>query len=255
MVNRRIALSCLAAALALVPCVTAAPARAETLTVGSDTSFKPFEFTQDGKIVGFDIDLWGEIAKDLGLKYEIKSMDFNGLIPALQTKAIDVALAGMTIKDSRKAVVDFSDPYYASGLTALVKSDGSKVNSVADLHGKTIGAKGGTATIDYLKKNFADSTITSFPNIDNALLELQSGRVQAVIHDTPEMVYYAGTAGKGAVKVLAEPITSGDFYGIGFPKGSPLVAKVDADLKTIKSDGRYANIYKKWFGVAPTMIP
>ena len=253
--HRRTALSLFAAALLTTAPFAAPAARADDLIVGSDTSFKPFEFTQDGKIVGFDIDLWGEIAKDLGLKYEMKSMDFNGLIPALQTKNIDVALAGMTIKDSRKQVIDFSDPYYASGLTALIKADDGKITKVADLHGLTIGAKSGTATIDYLKKHFPDATIESFPNIDNALLELQSGRVQAVVHDTPEMVYYAGTAGKGVVKVVPEPISSGDFYGIGFPKGSPLVAKVNEDMSKIKSDGRYAVIYKKWFGVEPKQIP
>ena len=251
--NRRIVMTLFAASLTLA--VAAAPAGAAGLVVGSDTSFKPFEFTQDGKVVGFDIDLWAELAKDLGLIYEVRSMDFNGLIPALQTKAIDVALAGITIKDSRKAVIDFSAPYYASGLTALVRADDAKIKTVSDLHGKAIGAKAGTATIDYLKKNFADADVRSFPNIDNALLELQSGRVEAVIHDTPEMAYYAGTAGKGVVKLLPEPITSGDFYGIGFPKGSPLVAKVDADLKVIKADGRYAAIYKTWFGTAPTVIP
>jgi glutamine transport system substrate-binding protein len=100
-----------------------------------------------------------------------------------------------------------------------------------------------------------DVAISAFPNIDNALLELQAGRVDAVIHDTPEMVYFAATAGKGAVSVLPEPIKSGDFYGIGFPKGSDLVPKVNEDLKKIKADGRYVAIYKKWFGVEPTTIP
>ena len=253
-INRRFLLS-LCASAALGAFAMAQQARAADLIVGSDTSFKPFEFSQNGTYVGFDIDLWAEVAKDLGWKYEIKSMDFGGLIPALQTKNIDVALAGITIKDSRKQVIDFSDPYYASGLTALIKAGDTRIAKIADLKGKTVGAKAGTATIDYLKKELPDVVISAFPNIDNALLELQAGRVDAVIHDTPEMVYFANTAGKGAVNVLPEPIKSGDFYGIGFPKGSDLVPKVNEDLKKIKADGRYVAIYKKWFGSDPTTIP
>jgi glutamine transport system substrate-binding protein len=254
LISRRFLLS-LCAGAALGSSIMAQQARAADLVVGSDTSFKPFEFSQNGTYVGFDIDLWAEVSKDLGLKYEIKSMDFGGLIPALQTKNIDVALAGITIKDSRKQAIDFSDPYYASGLTALVKAGDTRITKVADLKGKTVGAKAGTATIDFLKKEYPDIVISAFPNIDNALLELQAGRVDAVIHDTPEMVYYAGTVGKGAVSVLAEPIKSGDFYGIGFPKGSDLVPKVNEALKKIKTDGRYVAIYKKWFGIEPTAIP
>ena len=72
--------------------------QAKELVVGCDTNFMPFEFKQDGKYVGFDIDLWAAIAKDLKLEYKLQPMDFNGLIPALQTGNIDAAIAGMTIK-------------------------------------------------------------------------------------------------------------------------------------------------------------
>src|SRR3546814_7712260 len=78
----------------------------EELVVATDTAFVPFEFKDGDKYVGFDIDLWDAIAKDLGLEYELQPMDFNGIIPALQTKQVDVALAGITIKDERKKVID-----------------------------------------------------------------------------------------------------------------------------------------------------
>ena len=79
--------------------------------------------------------------------------------------------------------------------------------------------------------------------------------MDAVVHDTPEIAYYVETAGKSLVQAVPDPISSGDFYGIGFPKGSPLVAKVDADLKKIKADGRCQAIYKKWFGTEAATIP
>jgi glutamine transport system substrate-binding protein len=227
----------------------AATARAETLIVACDTAFVPFEFKQGGKYVGFDIDLWDEIAKDLGLSYKLQPMDFNGILPALQTKNVDVALAGITIKDERKKVIDFSDGYYDSGFMLMVPVD-SAVKGASDLKGKSLAIKTGTSAADYAKTNFAGTELRQFPNIDNAYLELATGRVDAAMHDTPNVMYYAATAGKGKVKVVGTQMMAHQ-YGIAFPKGSPLVAKVNAALAKIKADGRYDDIYRKWFGSAP----
>ncbi|WP_420956003.1 glutamine ABC transporter substrate-binding protein GlnH [Burkholderia gladioli] len=227
-------------------------AHAETkeLVVGTDTSFMPFEFKQGDKYVGFDLDLWAEIAKDQGWKYKIQPMDFAGLIPALQTQNIDVALSGMTIKEERRKAIDFSDPYYDSGLSAMVRADNTSIKSIDDLNGKVIAAKTGTATIDWIKAHLKPAEIRQFPNIDEAYLALEAGRVNAAMHDTPNVLYFVNTAGKGKVKTAGAPVT-GDKYGIGFPKGSPLVQKVNEELKKIKADGRYATLYKKWFGSEP----
>ena len=102
-------------------------AQAQTLVVATDTAFVPFEFKQGDKYVGFDIDLWDAVAKEIGASYKLQPMDFNGILPALQTKNVDVALAGITIKDERKKVIDFSDGYYDSGFMLMVPA-GSKVN-------------------------------------------------------------------------------------------------------------------------------
>ncbi|TGQ20511.1 transporter substrate-binding domain-containing protein, partial [Mesorhizobium sp. M00.F.Ca.ET.220.01.1.1] len=96
------------------------PALADDLIVATDTAFVPFEFKEGDKYVGFDIDLWAAIAKDIGVTYTLQPMDFNGIIPALQTKQVDVGLAGITIKDERKKVIDFSDGYYDSGFLLMV---------------------------------------------------------------------------------------------------------------------------------------
>ena len=222
----------------------------EALTVGTDTSFMPFEFKQGDKYVGFDIDLWAEIAKDLHLTYKLQPMDFAGLIPALQTHNIDVALSGMTIKEERRKVIDFSDPYYDSGLAAMVRVDDTAVRSIDDLNGKVIAAKTGTATIDWIKAHLKPKEIRQFPNTDEAYMALEAGRVDAAMHDTPNVQFFVNTAGKGKVKVAGTPV-SGDKYGIGFPKGSPLVSQVNEELKRIKADGRYATLYRKWFGAEP----
>jgi len=227
-------------------------ARAETLLVACDTAFVPFEFKQGDQYVGFDIDLWKEIAKDTKLDYKLQPMDFNGILPALQTRNVDVALAGITIKEERKKIVDFSDGYYDSGFTLMVPA-ASTIKGAEDLKGKSLAIKTGTSAADYAKANFAGTELRQFPNIDNAYMELATGRVDAAMHDTPNVLYYIHTVGKGRVKAVGQQMMAQQ-YGIAFPKGSPLVPKVNAALAKIKADGRYAAIYKKWFGTEPTKL-
>jgi glutamine transport system substrate-binding protein len=243
------AISHLVSVAVLATFILTQPGRSEDLVVATDTAFVPFEYKEGDKYVGFDIDLWDEIAKDLGVTYTLQPMDFNGIIPALQTKQVDVALAGITIKDERKAVIDFSDGYYDSGFLLMVPAD-STIKGPEDLAGKTLAVKTGTSATDYAKENFKDTELRQFPNIDNAYLELQTGRVDAAMHDTPNVLYYIATAGGGKVKAVGTQMMAHE-YGIAFPKGSELVAKVNEALKTIKSDGRYSAIYKKWFGAEP----
>jgi glutamine transport system substrate-binding protein len=243
------ALAKLASAVVATALLVSQPVLADDLIVATDTAFVPFEFKEGDKYVGFDIDLWAEIAKDIGVTYKLQPMDFNGIIPALQTKQVDVALAGITIKDERKQVIDFSDGYYNSGFLLMVPID-STVKDAKDLAGKTLAVKTGTSATDYAKENFKETELRQFPNIDNAYLELQTGRVDAAMHDTPNVLYYVAKAGGGKVKAVGTQMMAHE-YGIAFPKGSELVAKVNAALKTIKADGRYNTIYKKWFGTEP----
>src|SRR5690606_22992317 len=234
------------AGLALTLALPMTQASAKDLIVATDTAFVPFEFKQDGKYTGFDIQLWEAIAKQAGLKYRLQPMDFNGIIPGLQTRNVDVALAGITIREDRAKVIDFSEPYYESGLAILVAND-STIQNAKDLEGKMVAVKIGTATVDYMKANVPSAKLTLYPNIDNASLELATGRVDAVVHDTPNVQYYAKTAGNGKVKVVGS-LQSGDFYGIAFTKGSELVPVVNKALAELKANGTYDKIYETWFG-------
>ncbi|TMV04644.1 glutamine ABC transporter substrate-binding protein GlnH [Brucella haematophila] len=236
---------------AVIAAMSIGAAKAEDLVVATDTAFVPFEFKQGDKYVGFDIDLWDAIAKDLGVTYKLQPMDFNGIIPALQTKQVDVGLAGITIKDERKQVIDFSDGYYDSGFLLMVPAD-STIKGAQDLKGKTVAIKTGTSAADYAKANFKDTELRQFPNVDNAYMELQTGRVDAAMHDTPNILYYINTAGGGKVKAVGEQMMAQQ-YGIAFPKGSDLVAKVNVSLAKLKQDGSYTAIYKKWFGTEPKL--
>lgn len=224
-------------------------ALADKLVVATDTAFVPFEFMQDGEYVGFDIDMWNMIAEELELEFDLRPMDFGGIIPGLQTGQVDVALAGITIRADRAEVIDFSDGYYDSGFMIMVPVD-SDVQGADDLAGKTLAVRTGTSAADYARDNFTDTELRLFPNIDNAYLELRTGRVDAAMHDTPNVLYYINTAGDGQVKAVGAQMMAHQ-YGIGFPKGSELVEPVNQVLANMREDGRYDEIYMKWFGTTP----
>ncbi|MFW5791252.1 MAG: glutamine ABC transporter substrate-binding protein GlnH [Desulfohalobiaceae bacterium] len=227
-------------------------AQAKKLVVAHDTNFMPFEFKdpKTGKYVGFDIDMWKMIAEDLGLEYELQPMDFNGLIPALQSGNIDVAIAGMTIKSERAKVVDFAYPYYDAGLMILVNKDEQDIKVLEDLEGKIVATKLGTTSEDFVKKNAKADQVKLYPNIDGAYMELASGGADAVLFDSPAVMYYAQTAGEDKVKVVG-PLYMGQSYGIAFPKGSELRDDVTVSILKLMETGKYDELYKKWFGTVP----
>lgn len=140
--------------LALVACSASFAAMAQDkLTIGVDTAFVPFEFKKGDKYVGFDIDLWDAIAKKMHVSYELRPMDFSGLIPGLQSRNLDVAMAGITITDARKQVIDFSNGYYNADLLIAVKKVDNGITRFSDLAGKKVGLKQGTAAASFMKKN------------------------------------------------------------------------------------------------------
>ncbi|WP_321371693.1 glutamine ABC transporter substrate-binding protein [uncultured Desulfuromusa sp.] len=229
--------------------ITVGTVHAKTLIVGVDANFRPFEFkNEQGEFTGFDVQLWDAIAKDLGLDYKWQTMDFNGLIPALQSKSIDAAIAGMTIKSAREEVVDFSYPYYDAGLVILVKADNNNIKSIGDLKGKKVATKLATTSVDFLKsKGVTDLKL--LPNTDNLFMELLIGGVDAVLFDSPPLMYYAKNQGQGKVKVVG-PLYQGQSYGIAFPQGSTLREKVSITLLKFKENGTYDTLYKRWFGTS-----
>lgn len=223
----------------------------EKLLVGTDTAFVPFEFKENGKYTGFDVDLWDAIAKKLGVDYELRPMDFNGIIPALQTKNIDVAIAGIGITEPRKKAIDLTDGYYDADLLIAVPSDNTQIKKFSDLAGKRVGVKQGTVGATYMKAN-VKATYIEFPNIDNAYLDLRVGHLDAVVHDSPNVMYYVKVAGDGKVKVTGtDDSVLPQQYAIGLPKKSVYTARINQAIRDLKSDGTYRKIYVKWFNQEP----
>lgn len=230
---------------------TLAHAQDTTLKAVTDPSFVPFEMMdQDsGEMVGFDMDILHEIADRAGFDIDLDTMDFNGIIPAVQTGNVDLAIAGITITDERQQIVDFSDPYYDSGLRILVADD-SDVETLDDLAGKRIGTKIGSTSYDYLQQELGDDAeITPYPGSSDMYMALMGGNVDAVFYDAPNVGYFAQTRGQGRVKTVG-PLYEGQQYGIAFAKGSDWVEPANEALEAMREDGTYDEIHKKWFGEA-----
>ena len=226
-------------------------AEKQTLKVGTDTNYVPFEFLdqETGEYVGFDIDLMDAIAEEIDFDYELKPMDYNGLIPALQTNNLDIAIAGITINEERKATIDLTDPYYDAGTAVLVREDEKEITEIDDLAGKVVAAKQGTSSYDAVMELDGIKEVVPFPNIDQAYMELDKGSADAVVFDLPALLYYINTGGQGKAKVI-DGLLEGQTFGIGLPKGSPLTAEINLALEKIKEDGTYDELHEKWFGEA-----
>lgn len=218
----------------------------QTIKVAADTTFPPFESEKDGKVQGFDIDMINAIAKQENLNVELSTMQFTGLIPALQAQSVDVAVAGITIKKSRLVQVDFSNAYYKSGLSVLTKTN-SPIQSVDDLKTKLVATKKGTSSVDLLKaKGIPEANIKQFDNITDAYSALGSGGADAVVFDNPVNLDYANTHKE--VHVVGGLLT-GEYYGIAVVKNNPaLLKKINDGLKTIKANGEYKKLFDQYFG-------
>ncbi|MDR5866540.1 transporter substrate-binding domain-containing protein [Halomonas koreensis] len=239
--------SCLGLSLGLS---AAAGADNHVLDVVTDPSFVPFEMMdqESGEMVGFDMDIIAEVAERAGFEYNLRTMDFNGIIPAVQTGNVDIAIAGITITDERAEIVDFSDPYYDSGLRLLVNQGDDSIQAVEDLEGKSVGTKIGSTSYDFLQENLGDAAdITPYPGSSDMYMALLGGSVDAVFYDAPNVGYFSQTQGEGRAKVVG-PLYEGQQYGIVLVKGSDWVEPVNEALASMKEDGTYDEIHAKWFG-------
>lgn len=223
----------------------------ESYTVVSDNSFVPFEFVEDGELVGFDIELIKAIAEEAGFEIEggeIETTNFDGIIPGLQTGQFEIAIAGMSITEERANVIDFSDPYYESGIAIGVLSDRDDINGMEDLDGKVVATRLGTTSGNYLREHVPGAEINEYEQMDQVYLAVENGSADAVVYDLPNIEYYISTAGEGRLKVVGDLYQAED-YGIGITKGNEdLVAAINDALATLKENGTYDEIYNKWFG-------
>lgn len=220
----------------------------KTYKVGIDTTYPPFEFEKDGEYTGIDIDIINAIAESQGFKIEFNPMDFGGIIPALQADQLDVAIAGMSITDERKNVVDFSDPYFDAGLSLVVAKDNTDITTLEDLKGKTVAVKSGTTGSQFAMDNESKYgyTVAQFEDSPSMFQEVSNGNADVLLEDYP-VIAYAIAESELDLKTVGDRLT-GDQYGIAVLKGenADLLEKINTGLQELRDSGEYDEILNKY---------
>ena len=213
------------------------------LTMATNAAFPPYEMTTDaGEFEGIDIETAQAIADKLGLELQIDDMDFDAALLSVQQGKADIVMAGVTVTDERKAVMDFSDSY-ATGIQSIIVPEGSDIASPDDLAGKKIGTQRGTTGYIYCSDDFGDDAVVAYDNGLTAVQALNNGQVDAVVIDNaPAKEYVAANPG---LKVLDTSYAEED-YAIGMAKGSALEDAVNKALEELKADGTLQAIVDKY---------
>ena len=244
-------LSCVMLVLALAGCGSSNKSKdgLETVTEGkltmaTNATFPPYEYYKGKEIIGIDAEVAGEIAKKLGLELEIADIEFDSIVPGVQGGKYDMGMAGMTVTDERKKSVNFSDSY-ATGIQKVIVTKDSKIKSLDDIKGKTIGVQTSTTGDLYASDDYGTDHVKKFDSGNAAVNALKTGKVDCVIIDNEPAKAYVKANGND-LKILDTDYASED-YAICFSKKNPeLQKKVNSALKELKEDGTVQKIVDKY---------
>ncbi|MGM0548397.1 MAG: basic amino acid ABC transporter substrate-binding protein [Bacillota bacterium] len=221
---------------------------AQRYVVGTNASFPPFEYVEDGEIVGFDIDIVKAIADLQGFEVEFRDLSFDSLVPGLASGSLDLVAAGMTISEQRKKAVSFSEPYYSANQSVLVHQDSEEDLTV--LFGDNdIGVQTGTTGDAWVRNKLikADILTGEIRNYDSfvfVIRDLANKNIDAAVLDKPVAETYSKN---NPVKVVAEVIT-GEEYGIAVSKNNEeLRQKLNEGLAKLKENGTMDQLIEKHF--------
>ena len=221
--------------------------KVEKLYVGTNAEFYPFEYLEDGKIVGFDAELIEAIGKKLNKEIVWKNMAFDGLLPALQSKKIDVIIAGMTATPERKKFVNFSDPYFVSNQMIIINTDDKKskdITSYETLPNHSVGVVLGY-TGDVAVSKLENVDVQRFNGASEAIMSLKAKKVQAVVIDSePAKNYVKNNKG---LKLISTDIAKEE-YSIAVSKENKKLAEdINSAYKELVNDGTFEKLITKYF--------
>lgn len=250
-IHKRLASAAAAIALAFGSGTAAAD---EVVRIGTEGAYPPFNYiTEAGELTGFDVEIAQALCDEMKVKCEFVTQDWDGIIPALLAKKFDAIIASMSITEERKKKVDFSEKYYNTP-PAIAVAKGSDIGGVSagDLQGKVIGAQGSTTHSNYAEAKFGGSEVRLYPTPDEYKLDLENGRLDAVIDDIVVLSEWISSDAGACCRIVGalpvDPVINGDGAGIAVRKGEDgLRRKLNAAIKAIRANGKYAEINNKYF--------
>lgn len=218
----------------------------KVISVATCADYPPFEFLQNGEIVGFDIDLLQAVADKLGFEIQINDMSFDGILGSLQSNRIDLAISALTPTPERQKAVDFSDEYYSTE-PVVVCSDLSPVHNVTNLTNLAIGVQAGSIYEAYANQDLQQitrTTVKSLPRVPELVQELKSRRISCILMGEQEAeALMRNNEGLRLVKIETNKAAG---FAIAMPKGSPLREEINTALIALKANGTLDKIKAKW---------
>ena len=224
------------------------------IVVVTENAYPPLQFLDaSGAAVGWEYDAMAEIAKRLNATVRYENTSWDAMIPAVSEAQYDIGMTGITIKDDRREKVDFSDPYMRSEMLMIVRGDEARFTDAATfaaIPDLLVSAQPGTspfyaAIYNILDGNEENPRVIKFETFGAGLEALKTGDVDLTLSDSTAANGYVA-ASDGGLKLIGEPLASEDF-GFIFPKGSDLVAPINAAIKSLRDDGTIDALNQKWF--------
>lgn len=235
------------AATALALSTHASQAQEQTLRIGTEGGYPPFNaLTSDGELVGFDIDIARALCAEMEVQCEFVAQDWDGIIPALQAGRYDAIVASMSVTEERLQQVDFTKPYYTNSLVFVAPKDTEF--DAADLAGKAIGVQEGTISAIFAEENYPEADVRAYPTQLEAFVDLETGRTDAVFADFGVQYDWINSEAGACCEFKGEPVSEDDKIAIALRKGeTELKERFDAAIDAIRADGTYAEINARYF--------
>lgn len=215
------------------------------LTMGTNAQFPPYEFYEDGKIVGIDAEIAAAIADKLGLELVIEDMEFNSIITAVVQGGVDMGLAGMTVTEERLESVNFSTSY-ATGIQSVIVIDGNGIETLDDLAGKKIGVQLSTTGDIYASGDYGDENVIKYNKGADAVLALIGGDVDAVIIDNEPAKSYLAANPDAGLKILDTEYAVEEYAAAIKKENTELLNAVNAAIEEMIQDGTIDAIIEKY---------
>ena len=215
------------------------------LHMATEGTFPPYEYYDNGQLVGIDIEVAGAIAEKLGMTLETTDIAFESIIPGVQAGKYDIGMAGVTVSEERLQQVNFSDSY-ATGVQVVIVKEGGKVQSLDDMADAIIGTQSGTTGFIYASGDFGDDHVKSFTKTTDAVEALKNGQVDCVLLDNAPAEALVEANPDAGLSILETAYTVED-YAIAINKeNTDLQAKINAALAELKADGTLQSIIDKY---------
>lgn len=231
-------------------------AQTKALVVGSSATYRPFAYESPTKeIIGYDVDMIKAIADKAGLQIKIVNTPWTGIFASLNNGDLDLVISGVTINDKRKQSYDFTSPYFEARQLIAVHKD-SPVKGLKDLAGKKIGVVNGSTGDDIASREFGKTSpdIRRFESTPVVISELVAQGLDAAIGDNGVISFRVQE--HKALKTVNDASFGKEYFGIVVKQGNKaLLDKLNAGLASVKADGSYARIYKKWFQADAPALP